>query len=942
MRFVDGQSDLHTGGAMPIAGRPLDPASVFGAILVTRANGIAPMGVVFQAGQSGFVSTRPAHELRYKWRFPAQDDYSAPAADHPWGRARSVAYGPAAAFVFKEPGSHVVTLEVTDGVQTAIETFTIEVADPDLLFAGPQTYVISAGASVDVPPGAILLPSLAAARADVSGTGRRNARFLFARGQTHDISAGAGVFASGDFDNLHFGSIGYGAIPHLTGGGLRTEGDPFFGSVAVSDLWIEGDFDPVTGAGFGSAGDGLDLRGAATHCVTDCFVQGFATCVRTEAGLGDVVLSNTTVTGWSQEGVVFDDGDRVALVGCAVVPMDGTNPAYVAGGPGRMEGAAPGKAVIWQSDLHSINSAPCWRWNADGAPSASGIIGASRLEGGSPVLELAPSNPGGLDRAGDLIVERCYLLGGAETGAAGAVKLTFGGTTLRNCVAVLPDVAPASGVDAPAFVTGPAPQTNAANDISPVRIHNNSFIDLRSPATLAIASTAFAEVEASHFAHWMDAEIVNQIAHAPSLQSPLTSHAPFDETPIFTPREQGITASAAVLWAPFAKEDDTDSAQPGTVALDDFMGRFRPVVAERGAHEIPGVLTLHEGGMGGVLAQGVQSGVAGFDITEPLAFSGAFTLDVDAIRAGPVALRPPAISGTLSEGNTLVASPGVVAWDPALGRPLVLYQWLRGSEVLDGATDLTRVVDADDVSIGVSLQETVYNAGTIPLVQNAVVSAVSYTPSAALFVGSTRLSASHPMGGSSEDRILIFCSVEFLGGYSRICDTDNGGMQIILTGSAIQVRLRMSDGSTETLSTSVSLGPDVATSFLVAAEHSTGRRQIYVRLDDGPWTMLMNTNAPFAGTSFDMSSAPLNFYRWAWFKNYRTAIFLPATLPDISAASVRDRFVQQSGEIADPQLSQAAYGVAQVDIYGEAATLQTGAHFGSLPAFTVTGSITDV
>ena len=944
MRFVDGQSDLHTGGAMPIAGRPPEPSDVGGAIVASRVNGIAPMGVFLDGGQTGFVTTRPRHELRFKWRFPDRGSYGSLSPDHPWGRAKQVAYGPSAAFVFTTPGTHVVTLEVTDGQKTAVRTQVIEVADPDLLFAGPQTYAISSGGASGAPAGAVAVPSLAAARADAGAFGRRNVRFLFARGQSHDLSAGAGIFAAGDFDSMHFGAFGSGDMPILTGGGLRTEGDVFSGSVAIQGLDLRGGFDPVSGTGAGSAGDGLDLRMAATHCVTGCAITGFDTGLRTEAGLSDVFVSDCRITGWSSEGVVFDDGDKLALVGSQVVPVAGTDPAAVSGGPGRIEGAAPGRAVLWQNDLRSVNDAPCWRWNADGAELAAGVIGACLMQGGSPVLELAPSNPGGLDRRGDLVVERCYLLGGARTGAAGAVKLTFGGTTLRNCIAVLPDIAPAAGVDAPAFVTGPAPQTNAANDAAPVRIHNNSFIDLRSAATLAVPGTAFAQVAAGDFAHWLDLEVANQLEHAPALQAPLTQHAPFEDALLFTPGEAGVPASSAASWLPLAKPGSEDSAGAGTVAIDDFGGTLRGPVAEVGAREIPGTLALHAGGAGGILGAGLQAGIASFQITAPAERAGTYALDVSAIRQGPVQLRAPEIAGVMEVGQTVSATPSVVAWDPSLGRPVATYQWLRGPDELPGETGLTHVVAPEDIALGLFLREVVANAGGTVLDNTVTLIETPFIPRAVFVPFGTSLFGNFGLGPAVTDKLLLFTSLVYQGAAARICAGDNGGFLFSLDASGdLIIRPLLSDGSRPFIKATIGVAAGQLLALLVGFDHSAGRLQVYAKIENGPWIAAINQVSPYAGTHFNLSNVPCYFFHFGEFVHYRSAIYIPGTLPDLSSASVRDLFVTADGTVLDPEPQTALLGQPTIDIYGDAARLQSGEHAGTQPTFdTVNGSFSDV
>lgn len=940
MRFVDGQSDLHTRGAMPIAGRPRDPSSVSGAIVASRVTGVAPMGVFLEAGQSGFATTRPRHELRFKWRFPTGDAFGALGGEHPWSVESDVAYGPFAAHVFETPGTHVVVLQVTDGTQTAIETVEIEVLDPGLMFAGPQTIAISSNSFDGAPAGAMQVATLADARAFLASSGMRNARFLFARGQSHGIGGGAGTFSAGAFDNLQFGAFGSGADPVLTGGGLRTEGDVFAGAVAVAGLHLSGGYDAVTGAGAG-AGTGLDLNDAATHCVTRCRIEGFDHGVRTGAGLSNVVLYDCTVSGWAQDGVVLEDGDAVALVGCSVRPGVGADAAHVAGGPGRIEGAAPGRAVLWQCDLHSLNTAPSWRWNADGAPDVAGLIGACRMEGGAPVLEVAPSNPGGTDRAGDLVVERCYLLGSERTGGDGAFKLTSGGTTLRNCVAVLPDVTPVSGVDARAFVTGAAPQTNAANDASPVRIYSNSFVDLRSTATLANAATAFAEVDAGDFAHWTDAEVVNQMPHAPYLQATITQHAPFSAEVAFTPRMATTPVASALAWRPLAKVDGTDAVSGGTVALDDFTGVLRePGSSELGAHEISTLLVLNDGGAGGMVVTGIQDGAAQLEVTLPSAYAGLYNLDVEAIRLGPVQLRAPEIGGDYSLGGTVTATPSVIAWDPQLGRPVQLFEWLRGSTPIEDALGTSYVVTQTDLDAGLYLREQVFNAGSVGLDETVTLIRPSFNEYGVHLPGNSFLSQWEVLAPTPVGKVLFFTSVIYHAVGANLFVAD--GLSVLFHPDRIEIWLKDSNGTQHIVNTPLTMAVGQRVNLLFSADFATGVVQASLQLDGGGWVTFVDTTLPFAGTGFDLSVAPARIFRWADFTNYRTALATPGTLPDVTSASVRGTFVAPGGTLQDPYLSQEAYGAALIDVYGDAATLQAGTHFGTTGALTPTRTFFDV
>lgn len=940
MRFVDGQSDLHTGGAQPIAGRPPEPGTTSASILPSATQGIAPMGVFLDAATSGFSSARPLHELRYKWTFSPGGGYSALPDDHPWGTSKAVAYGPRAAFVFEEPGTHVVTLEVTDGSETSIATREITALDPHSFFWGANTYVISTDGFDGAPTGAIQVSSLMAARLNAQANNRREVRFLFARGQSHDLGGGAGIFASNSFDSLHFAAFGEGVDPVLTGGTIRTEGDAFSGVVVLNDLDIQGTFDPATGSG--ATGIAVDLYGAASSVVANTRIAGFGTAIQTDSGLDDVYISNCSITACANDAIVLDSGDKLAILGTSILAAPGTDSAQISGGPGCLEGTNPGRVVIWQNAFQSVTDAPCWRWNADGATNVHGLIGACRMEGGSPVLDIAPSNPGGTDREGDLVVERNYLLGGAQTGATGILKLTHGGTTLRNNVAVLPDIAPASGIDAPAFITGEANQTNAANDASPVRIHNNSLIDLRSAATLAVASTEYAEFDPVDFAHWSDLEVSNQLAHSPSLQSPNTPHAPLDETVLFTPREAGVPDISAAIWSPKAKVDNADTATGGLQALDDFSGVLRGPVHEVGAHEVPGALRAFEGGTGNILMQGLAPGLASLSITAPENIAGEYTVDVEALKQGPVLLREPEILGTPDVGNTVSAGPSVIAYDPALGAPVRTYQWLQAGAEIPNAITASHVVSANDALYGLSLVERTVNAGSTQLVtETTFVTEPDFIERPVLVASDAKFKGSFDFGPSSTSRVGIFLSFVFTGNYGRLIDYANGTAR--LKDPQPFIRLQTLTGGSLYINTAGPLTAGQRVSILATASDPEGTATSYYKIDGDDWQQSNNETGLNFGGGFDLSGSNFSLFKGVEFIHYRTAYYAPSTFMDIDIASVRDMFVNADGSLVDPAPTYTAFGTPFIDIYGPAEDLNAGVNHGSNPDFdTITGSFTNV
>lgn len=68
---------------------------------------------------------------------------------------------------------------------------------------------------------------------------------------------------------------------------------------------------------------------------------------------------------------------------------------------------------------------------------------------------------------------------------------------------------------------------------------------------------------------------------------------------------------------------------------------------------------------------------------------------------GPINIELPVITGTAQEGETLTVTPG--EWED---EPDVTGQWTRDDEPIEGATDLTYDIQAEDVGAMIGYAET--------------------------------------------------------------------------------------------------------------------------------------------------------------------------------------------------------------------------------------------
>jgi PKD repeat protein len=155
-------------------------------LVTARTSGVAPLAVFFDAsGTTSPATSKPFHELRFQWDF---GDPGSGTWAHS-GRIKNTATGPMAGHVFEEPGTYTVRVTVQDGDGNAsTEQVTVEVDDPDEVFAGANTICFSSeGDFTGAPSGAQRITTTSLSTVIQQAAAGR--RLLLRRGETWSTSS---------------------------------------------------------------------------------------------------------------------------------------------------------------------------------------------------------------------------------------------------------------------------------------------------------------------------------------------------------------------------------------------------------------------------------------------------------------------------------------------------------------------------------------------------------------------------------------------------------------------------------------------------------------------------------------------------------------------------------------------------------------------------------
>ena len=272
------------------------------AMLVSRSTCVAPCSVFFDTvgTTSAAVTSYPFHEVEYRWNF---GDSGSGSWTYGSGSntSKNVHYGPVAAHVYETAGTYTATLTAYDGTNTASQTQTITVSDPDTYFSTTNTICVNASGGVftGCPAGSSTQTQANFATA-INTYLAQGKRVLFKKGDTFTASIAANFSANGPW---HVGAFGSGSNPVIQNTGnvnvlaigdtnagtfpsdgriVDLEIDGSLGVATQKAMWCIGNFDTLlvlrlyvhdTGDGLNCQADALNLAGNIGHSPRNWNIQ---------------------------------------------------------------------------------------------------------------------------------------------------------------------------------------------------------------------------------------------------------------------------------------------------------------------------------------------------------------------------------------------------------------------------------------------------------------------------------------------------------------------------------------------------------------------------------------------------------------------------------------------------------------------------------------------
>ncbi|MEM1159300.1 MAG: hypothetical protein AAGJ28_00055 [Pseudomonadota bacterium] len=557
--------------------------------------------------------------------------------------------GPLAAHTFRTAGTYrvrVAVLEPASG-KWGQGTTTVTVGNPDTFYAGSRTvYVNTTGQYGNAPDGAQLRTSLVAALGILEAANAPH-RIVLENNQTHTLTNVFGIFqpAGKSATGLRIEArLKTGNRPKIRLVGSNFDGDNFNDRFIVDRqrkgspgaaahgtvfqyLEVEGEWNPVTETGNSGTFYQNDGRNSGSPHVTvdQCVASGLWMFVMqldtNNNGSSDgsdsgvmLCLTDNRFSDWADYGIFSNAQARHCLIGNRMAQ----NPDAATGGPkteppnnnrhGPIRISRPRADVIAYNDLFSCTGWSPWgsihamqaaiRWGT--SPNLAGMrlnLQGNAMESAWTCMLLIPYASSRPMQLANALVEGNLVVAGFQSRAV--VELAHGGTTIRNNVLTFAGVTHDSssfgglnsGIQSGAWVwvfggTGGNPD----NSLAPVRIYNNSLINL---TPYRLGNTTF------NNALGLDVASANNLFHEPNASPPNAPHAPLtattaflcrykgykDDTPISLQTQTAHAADTAQIWTPAIGSTALGSALNEPTASTDFRGDLRPEPPSAGARE---------------------------------------------------------------------------------------------------------------------------------------------------------------------------------------------------------------------------------------------------------------------------------------------------------------------------------------------------------------------
>lgn len=457
--------------SVPSWGEASGTSSIVLVLSATRVVGVAPFGALYSADANSSEArvVIPFHDIEGIWNFDNPGNFDNLDNSPLWGTDWNVGYGPRGIHVHDTPGTYQVAHTAYDGAGSATETISVTVEDPDVVFAGADTAVVSsAGNFAGAPAGASQFSSLSAAISHIQG--RTNGRLLLRADET--FTSQILIEKSGRTYVGRFGHAG-GERPLIDmSGGTQTAVDirgAGHTEIVITDLRIRGSYDMTAtsqpnqpgGSGISFSGTGPSNKPNDAHKtiwnveIKDAGQMGID-CDGTDSNTPNrrLYIGNTRIVGWYNFGILGGDGGDWGLAGCVFRTPTGTvNGASKSGPPwwpdhGPFRLSRPnGMTVVsncdftsfcdWSAGVTSQSMQDVFRWNSGSHADQVLVMDRFRAEGGAFNIYNATGGAKGVTD-NFVVIDRFHFI---HTDISKyCLTSPMGGITWRNGIGVWPNV----------------------------------------------------------------------------------------------------------------------------------------------------------------------------------------------------------------------------------------------------------------------------------------------------------------------------------------------------------------------------------------------------------------------------------------------------------------------------------------------------------------------